>query len=169
MTTVSDRFFAKVVPAGDGSGCLLWKAAVSTEGYGRFYHNGKNHQAHRWLLERGLGREIPRNLDVDHLCRNRACVSPQHLEIVTRSENIRRGRLGDVTRARAALITHCPQGHPYDESNTLVLHRKSGGTKRLCRACSRARHKRIYGTGAAYMRERRARQKAEKLAAKEGC
>lgn len=158
---VSDRFFEKVRPAEDGSGCLLFRTR-STEGYGRFVFKGKNYQAHRWLLERGLGQEIPRHLDVDHLCGNRACVRPTHLEIVTRSENVRRGRAPAMARARAAAITHCPQGHPYDEENTYIYLAKRGVRHRMCKACMRDRQHESYrnGKAAAYMRRYRARQRS---------
>lgn len=129
----ADRFFAKVVATGDG--CLTWVGAKTVQGYGVFYADGKNIPAYRWLLDRFLGDQRP--LVADHLCRNPACVRPSHIEFVTRGENVRRGIVGQLSRARAQAITHCPQGHPYDEENTYTFMR-NGYKNRHCIQCSRA-------------------------------
>ena len=98
--------------------------------------------AHRFAYEMLVG-PIPEGLDLDHLCRVRHCVNPNHLEPVTRSENLRRGirprlpqndRIGDKNRAK----THCPKGHPYDEANTLMHYwKRENSMRRLCRTCHR--------------------------------
>lgn len=129
----SDRFFAKVQPATDGSGCLLWIGAKTTskkdmDGYGVFYADGRYIPAHRWLLERAYG--IPAGLQVDHLCRVPSCVRPSHLEIVTQAENLRRGR------RHANPPTHCKHGHAYTEEN---VYRWRG--RRICRTCLARRTK----------------------------
>jgi hypothetical protein len=134
------RFEAKVDKQSSPSGCWLWTASLATNGYGQLSEDvgGKrhNHRAHRiaYLLYVGA---IPDGFDLDHLCRNRCCVNPAHLEPVTRQENARRGIRGELT-------THCPNGHEYTPENTWL---RSNG-HRQCRACNRerARARRRRGT-----------------------
>lgn len=80
------RFLDKVQPQADG--CWLWTAAKS-DGYGLFKIGRIQHQAHRLAYEMFTGR-IPSGHEIDHVCRNRSCVNPEHLEAVTRRENLRR-------------------------------------------------------------------------------
>ncbi len=109
------------------SGCWLWVGTISVHGYGRMKRNGKPVPAHRLVYELLRG-PIPDGLVLDHKCRLKCCVNPDHLEPVTIGENSRRGIKGRLT-------THCPQGHAYDEANT---YRWPPGTeRRYCRACAR--------------------------------
>ena len=126
--SVSDRFLAKIVASPNG--CWIWQAAIKSDGYGVFWVNGRTVRAHRFAYEMFVG-PIPDGLQTDHLCRNRNCVNPAHLEPVTNQENFRRGEGGKHKRDK----THCPQGHPYAGENLYV---KPNGY-RECRICQRTR------------------------------
>ena len=92
------RFWAKVKNHGD---CMLWTASLTKDGYGRFRAHGRLWLAHAFVWRLAHGEAGP-GLELDHLCRNRSCVRVDHLEPVTHAVNVRRGRLGEVTRARFA-------------------------------------------------------------------
>ena len=129
MKTAYERFFGKVKKLDNG--CWEWiggKAANS--GYGVFWLNNRLGVAHRVSYE-WANNKIPEGLELDHLCRNKSCVNPDHLEIVTHSENARRGETGFLSGQQQGQKTHCPQGHPYDEKNT--YHRSNGW--RDCKIC----------------------------------
>lgn len=117
------RFWPKVVAGPNG--CWIWTGSKTDEGYGRFNVGGRNSTvgAHRWAWRQVHG-EIPDGLELDHLCRTPSCVRPDHLEPVTRQENCQRS---------AVIKTHCPQGHPYTDENTV---RRPEGW-RHCRICRR--------------------------------
>lgn len=102
------------------SECWLW-TGLQHKGYGR-YSDGLAHRV-SYEIHRG---PIPDGLELDHLCRTPLCVNPDHLEPVTRAENMRR---------RAAAKTHCINGHEYTPENTYVM---AGAGYRSCRACNRA-------------------------------
>ena len=132
------RFWSKVQTA--ESGCWEWTGAKSPIGYGSCTNYAepdkgrrKNIAAHRlvWLLERG---PIPPNLQIDHLCCNKGCVNPDHLELVTQRENLLRG---DTLAARNAAKTHCRLGHPYD--GFTPYGRRCGICNRLAQAKFRAK------------------------------
>ena len=109
------------------SGCWLWMGPISSHGYGKI---GKSY-AHRVSYERYRG-PIPSELQIDHLCRVRCCVNPDHLEVVTANENKARGVSPAAVHARK---THCIKGHPFDEHNTWYRTMKNGKKSRQCRIC----------------------------------
>lgn len=123
---VAERFWAKVKPSpGD---CWTWTACVDRGGYGLFRFKGKSRKAHRVSFELHHGHPVPEGLELDHLCRVRSCVNPNHLDPVTHAENVTRGRGG----WNMAVKTHCPQGHPYEGENLW-----NKGKCRVCRTCHR--------------------------------
>lgn len=119
------------------NGCWQWLDALNSSGYGTFSVDCHKVTAHRYSWERVNGL-IPEGLVIDHLCRNRGCVNPDHLEIVTQKENCLRGDPEEILGSHLRNKTHCPQGHPYEGDNLHI--NKAGG--RVCRACSRE-HTRI--------------------------
>lgn len=125
------RLSAKVII--NANGCWIWNARIEPNGYGRFGYQGRMCWAHRISYELFKG-EIPAGLDLDHLCRNRACVNPDHLEPVTRLENASRGIAGQVNRDRMLSKTHCPQGHPYSGDNLYITPKEGYRQCRICRA-----------------------------------
>lgn len=124
--TPVERFWLKV-ERGTGDQCWNWLGAKNSYGYGNFWTGTVYTAAHRFSYELEHG---SRPDDVlDHLCRNRGCVNPAHLESVTNRENILRGEAPAALNARKA---HCPAGHPYDYVRVTRY-----GSGRDCKTCKR--------------------------------
>jgi hypothetical protein len=113
------------------TGC--WLVPPKANGYAYLSVDNRQVSAHRFVYERLVG-PIPDGMQIDHVhargCRHRNCVNPEHLEPVTQAENLRRW---------AESVTECPQGHPYDETNTYW--RKDRPGHRQCRACASSKNR----------------------------
>ncbi len=139
---VADRWASKVDKDGpipdarpELGACWQWMGSLACEGYGRIRADGRDIFVHRWSFEHFVG-PIPEGMQVDHLCRNRGCVNPHHLEIVDLVENVMRGESPQAVNARK---THCIRGHEFTPENTYV-----DAKGRSCRACRRERdHRRV--------------------------
>lgn len=127
----TEGFWALVDKRGP-SDCWRWLGPLNTAGYGRYWsHPYVASHRFSWVQTNG---PVPDGLQLDHLCRNRACVNPAHLEPVTRRENILRGVSPVAENARR---DRCGQGHEFDAENTYVWQ-----GHRMCRICRAARKRR---------------------------
>jgi HNH endonuclease len=176
----AEHFWDRVTE--DHAGCWVWQGLIAPNGYAKYYAGrdlGKVN-AHRYAYEMLVG-EIPDGLELDHLCRNRACVNPYHLDPVTHRVNVLRG---DTFAARNAAKKHCPLGHPltveYERgrrcfechdagpNNADKTHCKFGhaftpdntyhepsGKGRACRTCRRNRNNATYAKRRTLMRPAR--------------
>lgn len=120
---LEERFMRYVLKA-DG-GCWEWIGSLQKNGYSTLHVEGKTLRGHRVSYELFIGK-IPDGLHIDHLCRNRKCVNPEHLEAVTSVENTRR-----------AMRTRCVNGHEFTEDN---IYWWTDG-KRYCKTCRRNRNR----------------------------
>lgn len=123
--TSVERFEEKYFPE-PNTGCWLWTGAINGSGYGQLFMNGRLMQAHEFSYSMKNG-PVADGLELDHLCRTRLCVNPDHVEPVSHHENMLR---------RAATVTHCKYGHPYVEGSFFLKKRKNRpGIARRCKQC----------------------------------
>lgn len=140
----ADRLRKRLVA--DEAGCLNWTGALTHNGYGEVGNGiGGKVRVHRLAYEVARG-PISAGLEIDHLCRNRRCCNPDHLEAVTREENIARGNAPHIVNAKK---TECKHGHPFSPENTRINRRGA----RVCIACE---------SGANATRPSRARPNADR-------
>ena len=137
--TIIQRFFNKVDISTEGM-CWIWRGSLTTRGYGQFYFDNKLVTAHRWIYEQLIA-PVPVELVVDHLCFDKRCVRPSHLEPVTQQENAERWY-------KAYPYSSCARGHPFKDGSFKVQDRPGGKSRRVCYICQRMRqeHRRIERT-----------------------
>jgi len=140
----AERFWPKVSRGADNE-CWEWLAYRDRDGYGQFNDGTTQTSAHRFAYRLLVG-AIPRELVIDHLCENRGCVNPAHMELVPPRVNALRG--SRTLAAIAEAKTHCVHGHRFSPENT----GRDGRGARVCRACRRVNSRRWYE-----------RQRAERL------
>ena len=104
--------------------CWEWSGCVACDGYGRYRHENKTIKPHQLI------KKAEKGLVIDHLCRNKKCVNPAHLEVVTYQENTNRG----LGRKGGRKKTHCPKGHEYNQENSYI---NPYTNTRSCRICTR--------------------------------
>lgn len=149
-----DRLFECIAIPSTYVACWLWTGKPTQgTGYGRFRMQGRTFKAHVATYRLAIG-PVPDGLELDHLCCNRMCVNPLHLEPVTKAENARRAvalRYPDFQRGSTALVaarrrqgprTHCKNGHELTPENTRREATGRGGFTLRCLECARAKHRR---------------------------
>jgi len=109
-------------------GCWEWQGSINSHGYGQWTRGGR---AYKVLFEM-IRFKVAKDLQLDHLCRNKLCVNPAHLEPVTPRENQHRSPITLATKNSSK--THCPYGHEYNEVNT---YNRPNGKGRKCRVCNK--------------------------------
>jgi len=134
-TPSAERFFDGIlfIPFHE---CWEWAGQKDKDGYGYFWENNKTSRAHRFAVT--LREPINKSLVVDHICRNRACVNPNHLRQVTTRFNVMENSSG--LAVQNSLKTHCYRGHEFSEKNTYITTRGA----RSCRKCGVIKTKNWY-------------------------
>ncbi len=129
MGSLKEEFFKRVIIK---DGCWEWTNRLLKSGYGNMKFNGKTLLAHRVsLIVHGF--EIPERMCVDHICKNRGCINPNHLRIVTTRQNVLENSNG-IT-AKNKLKTNCLRGHELSYKNLGLTIDKNGANKRYCKQC----------------------------------
>ena len=115
------------------NGCWEWQGEINPHGYGRLQRDGKRYYAHRFFYLKLVGL-VPDGHELDHLCRNRSCVNPEHLEAVLPRVNKERGMSPAAVYARRSA---CKKGHEYKPDNTYLRHQGEATISRICKVCRR--------------------------------
>ena len=136
------------------TGCWLWSGSGTINGYGQITIGKHKQMAHRLSYEAFVG-PVPSGLVLDHICRQRWCVNPEHLEPVTQRVNTLRGK---TLPAVNAAKTHCKRGHEFTPEN---LYASISG-KRICKACKRAHKARFHAANTNKSSEYSARYRANR-------
>lgn len=127
------RFLSKVgICFDDKEKCWEWLASLDKDGYGQFRHGKRMVKAHRMSYELFVG-AIPMGMEIDHLCQNKKCVKPSHLQAVDHRTNMARSRSFSGVNSRK---THCVNGHEFSEDNTYLWN-----GWRSCKQCGKNRDK----------------------------
>lgn len=118
------------IEVNEDTGCWLWIGSCYRNGYSQIWNGSRPSLGHRFVYECVVGK-IPAASEIDHLCRVRNCLRPEHLQAVSHRENVLRSFAPTAVNAAK---THCPKGHPYTPENT---YRRPADGKRRCRECGR--------------------------------
>jgi hypothetical protein len=137
----SRKTFGVAVPDPPLGPCWVWEGSIDHEGYGEIMVAGVDWRAHRLAWTTFVG-PIAEGLTIDHLCRNRLCVNPRHMELVPLGENVRRGNGVPAHNARKE---KCGHGHPFTEKNTYITPQGDRGCRTCRRAATRAHEERMRG------------------------
>lgn len=142
IKNIVDRFWSKVDKTSSttfykNTRCWNWVATLKSTGYGSFWYSGKMVSSHRFTYKLKHGK-IPKGLELDHLCRNRKCCNPNHLETVTHQENMQRGFSFNGHK------THCIHGHKFTKENTYLYKLPNNTTWRICKKCGIIRCQKRY-------------------------
>lgn len=137
LPSVEERFW-RLVEIKDGEdSCWIWNGGKKPNGYGMFADGETIRNVHRYSYELLIG-PIGDGLVLDHICRVRHCVNPEHLDPVLQKENVSRGALCDeAARSKALARTHCVRGHELTEENTYWAKSPTNFPRRVCRTCRR--------------------------------
>jgi hypothetical protein len=138
--SIEEKLQSYILPE-PNSGCWIWSGGITGSGYGMFWFDSKSSLAHRSSYEFYKGK-IPDDMELDHLCRIRCCVNPDHLEPVTSKENLMRGISFSAKNAKK---THCIRGHEFTKENTRLWVSKNGKKLRICRTCAKIRDRAARG------------------------